>query len=104
VNPRARAPANEAWFAAYGASVGAAVVSVADPELVREFSSLVGPLESLAGRPLGEPGRQKCLTAFCESPDGFRRLVADAERRGKTNPIGLLLTMVAAGEHREVAT
>ena len=102
MNPRARV-SDEQWFAQfYGTRVGAAAASVGNPELVAEFSRLVAPLESRVGKPLGEPGRQRCLTAFYESPDGFRRVVAEAGKRGTRNPIGLLLTMVTAAEHRSV--
>ena len=100
---RMRLP-DEVWFAAHdGPNVGAAAASVANPELTSEFAQLVAPLEKRAGKPLGEPGRQKCFSAFFECPEGFRRLVADAERRGTRNAVGLLIRMVEVGEHREVA-
>ena len=87
------------WFRIYGASVGAAVASV-DPALTTEFAKLVAPLEQKAGRVLGEPGRRRCFEAFYANRDGFAKLVREAEQRGTRNPIGLLLTMVQAGEHR----
>jgi hypothetical protein len=100
---RMRLP-DEVWFAEfYGSSVGAAAASIANPQLTAEFSALVSPLEKIAGKPLGEPGRQRCFAAFFENPDGFRRLVADAEKRGTRNAVGLLIRMVEAAEHREVA-
>jgi hypothetical protein len=100
---RMRLP-DEQWFAEfYGSNVGAAAASVSNPELAAEFAQLVAPLEKTSGRVLGEPGRQRCFSAFFENPEGFRRLVADAERRGTRNTVGLLVRMVQAGEHREVA-
>ncbi len=83
----------------HGHVVGAAVV---DPNVVGEFDQLVRPLERRTGKRLGEPGRSKCLRAMAECPEGFRALVADAERRASRNPVRLLLTMVAAGDHRAV--
>jgi hypothetical protein len=86
---------DEQWFAQYGGSAGAAASSLAP-----EFAGLIAPLEAKTGKPLGEPGRSKAFRAFYESPEGFRRLADDAERRGTQNPIGLLIRMVEAGEHR----
>ena len=93
---------DEIWFEKYGPSIGAAAVAVADPERVRAFNRAVAELETRAGKPLGEPGRGRCFAAFCESPDGFRRLVHEAGKRGTTNVLGLLVVMVAAREHRSV--
>jgi hypothetical protein len=87
------------WFRVYGPSLGAAAASV-DPTFTTEFAKLVSPLEVRARKPLGEPGRRKCFAAFFESREGFARLVVEAEKRGKTNPIGLLIRMVEASEHR----
>ena len=91
---------DERWFGIYGASAGAAVASLTNRDLVAEFAELVQPLEKASSKPLGEPGRSRAWRAFYEDTDGFRRLVAEAERRGTKNPLGLLLVMVAAGEHR----
>jgi len=98
VNGRAHL-SDEAWFERYGAAVGAAAVSVADPERVRQFAALVALLEARTGKPLGEPGRARCFTAFCENERGFRRLVTEAGERGTRNAVGLLIRMVEAGEH-----
>ena len=100
MKPRDRL-SDEQWFAEfYGSHVRAAAASGSNLELVHEFSALIAPLEARASKPLGEPGRQKCLAAFYESPEGFRRLADEAWKRGKTNPIGLLVHMVGCGEHR----
>jgi hypothetical protein len=67
------------------------------------FAGLVAPLERAAGKRLDGAGRRKCVEAFVDAPDGFRAVVADARRRGKVNPLGLLVRMVEAGQHRAIA-
>jgi hypothetical protein len=67
------------------------------------FTELVAPLEELAGRRLNGAGRAACLDAFAENEAGLRRLAADVLERGDRNPIGLLVRMVHAGEHRLAA-
>ena len=66
----------------------------------REFSALIAPLEARVRRPFGQPWRGRCLAAFSEAPEGFRRLVGDVGTRpGTRNPLGLLARMVADEEH-----
>ena len=64
-----------------------------------EFVALVGELEAAAGKRLRNPGRERCLRAFGESPDGFARTALSAKRRARTSPLGLLCKMVEDGEH-----
>jgi hypothetical protein len=99
VRERARL-SDEAWFEKYRPTVGASIVAVADPERVRAYNALVAELEQAAGKVLGQPARQTCFAAYCEDEDGFRRRVDEAAERGTTNPVGLLIRMVQAGEHR----
>jgi hypothetical protein len=70
-------------------------------EQLDEFKEIIAPLEERAGRPLGGPGRRLCLQAFEENPHGFGEVAADAWVRGD-NPLALLITIVRAGEHREI--
>ncbi len=65
-----------------------------------DFAEAIGPLEARVGRHLRGAGRQVCLAAFAESPDGFRRIATDALTRARTNPLGLLIRMATDGEHR----
>jgi hypothetical protein len=62
------------------------------------FAAIVAPLE--AGRePLNGSGRQACLAAFDESPEGFERIAGEALERGRMNPLGLLCRMVRDRDH-----
>jgi hypothetical protein len=92
------APPNESYFAENPWVLGGGVAP--DPEAAAAFADLVHPLELAAGKLLGEPARSRCLAAYRAHPDGFTRCVLDAKRRGRRNPIGLLVPMVVAGEHR----
>ena len=96
---RERPPADEQWFE-QNLGVWAGPVA-AGPELVAEFNALVAPLETADGRVLNGPGRQTCLRAFRENPDGFRRLVAIALEKGRPgSKRGLLIHMCRLGDHR----
>lgn len=64
------------------------------------FLALVAPLEERVGRKLTGAGRQACIHAFRTHPAGFARLCSDAMARGSINPLGLLIVMVRAGEHK----
>jgi len=64
------------------------------------FAELVARLESVSGRRLNGAGRAACLDAFAENEAGLCRVAADVLERGERNPLGLLVRMVSAGEHR----
>src|SRR3989442_862573 len=64
-----------------------------------EFATIVEKLEAALGRRLRGAGREKCLSAFQESPAGFQRVALSALRRARSNPLGLLCAMVGDGEH-----
>jgi hypothetical protein len=59
-----------------------------------EFVEIVGELEVSVGRRLNGPGRKLCLLAFEENERGFHACALEALRRGRTNPLGLLVKMV----------
>jgi len=56
-------------------------------------------LEAEAGIPMNEPGRSRLRIAFREDPEGVWACWQEAGKRG-TNPVALLLHMIASGEHR----
>jgi hypothetical protein len=58
------------------------------------FAEIVAPLEVRTGRRLNGPGRLQCLRAFKENEYGFGACATDALRRGRENPLGLLVKMV----------
>jgi hypothetical protein len=89
---------DEQWFAENGHLTGFGVQ--VDSETLAAFERTVKPLEQALGKPLNGPGRQKCLRAFKENPEVFERLADDALTRGRVNPLGLLIRMVEAGDHR----
>jgi hypothetical protein len=59
-----------------------------------EFAEIVARLEASHGRRLNGAARSLCLEAFEQNEFGFSACVAEAMRRGTTNPIGLLVRMV----------
>jgi hypothetical protein len=63
------------------------------------FDEIVAPLEAIVGHRLNGPGRAVCLRAFGEEPNGFLRLVDQAQARGR-NPLSLLVKMASDGDHR----
>jgi len=87
---------DEVWFEANGNWIGPVVI---DAQSAAEFNALVAPLEAKDGHVLNGPGRRRCLRAFRESPDGFRRLVDVATVKGTRSKRGLLIYMVESGEH-----
>jgi hypothetical protein len=87
---------DEQWFERFADGLRAE----GDAEAVPAFLALVGPLEQRARRRLTGLGRQACIRAFRTQPDGFARLCTEALARGRTNPLGLLIVMVRAGEHK----
>jgi hypothetical protein len=103
LDERMSMPANETYFSRYG---DASTIARGDDsaEIGVAFRSLVTPLEQRLGKPLTGLGRQACIRAFRTHPDGFARLCQEALSRGRTNPIGLLIRMVAAEEHKLVGT
>jgi hypothetical protein len=64
------------------------------------FDAIIEPLEVSAGKPLNGHGRQLCLAAYEENPEGFRLIAEDAQARATVNPLGLLVCMVLGGDHR----
>jgi hypothetical protein len=67
------------------------------------FEKLLRPLEERAGHRLNGPNRSTCFSAFTTRPENFRRLVAEALERGRTNPVGLLVRMVVDSDHEHDA-
>jgi hypothetical protein len=67
---------------------------------MHDLNAVLAPLERAGGRRLDGDRRLRCAAAFAENPDGFRALAAEALKRARTNPVGLLWRMVEAGEDR----
>jgi len=74
-----------------------------------DFAQSIGELEFQAGRfgprrRLTGRGLEMCRAAHEENPEGFDRLVWDViariEEGGVRSPLGLLVRMVADGDHR----
>lgn len=67
-----------------------------------EFVAIIEPLERHAQPPRRARGlgRAKLLRAFNECPAGFSRLAEHALHHADRNPIGMLIYLVAAGDHR----
>ena len=62
------------------------------------FAEIVARVEVVIGRRLNGPGRLLCLRAFEENEHGFVACVNEALRRGRENPLGLLVKMVRDGD------
>jgi hypothetical protein len=62
------------------------------------FAEIVAPLEVSIGRRLNGSGRILCLRAFEENAHGFAACAGEALRRGRENPLGLLVKMVRDGD------
>jgi hypothetical protein len=86
---------DEQWFARHGAAVPV------DPADGPRFAKLIEPLElaTLPVRRLEGVNRRRCYRAFRSNPEAFESMCADALRRGRRNPVGLLCRMVLDGDH-----
>jgi hypothetical protein len=65
------------------------------------FDELIAPLEQLAGQRLNGVHRRNAHAAYAMHPEGVARCVAIALERGRENPIGLFVTLLAQGVHLE---
>jgi len=68
-----------------------------------DFAEILAPLEARAGRRLNGGGRELCAQACAENDVGFRACVGEALRRGRENPLGLLVKMIQDGDWRVTA-
>jgi hypothetical protein len=74
--------------------------SLEEMHAAASFDAIIEPLEVSAGKPLIGRGRQVCLAAYEENPEGFRLIAEEARVRAARNELGLLVRMVLDGDHR----